>query len=264
MNNAFYASDYIIVGLDFDGVLAQGLNTKIKYAKKWFDLDLKLGQTKKEGFNKLVKSLGRTDLAYSDLTKDLMKQYTLEYEVPLDCKEVLGKLFLENFRFCVITSRTNEEYPYAEAFIKENYGNLIENIHNESPHPNPENRWEIKKREKSYFVHYLKPRIYIDDDIEKLKALRNYPVELFYCRQPENFDKDLGILEKIRIQEFNDWSKFYDMVIQIKDLHEAICWKFGIVNKFSNLTKIYREFHKLSCYQKENLLLEYNQERQVA
>ena len=264
MFNKDYIANYFIIGIDFDGVLAQGINVKIKYAKKWFGLDLNINQTKKDGFNKLVDSLGRTDLTYSDLTKEIMKKYTLEYEVPKNCKEVLSKLFIENFRFIVITSRSNDEYPYAQAFVNENYGSLIKIIHNESSHPNIENRWEIEKRKKSYFVHYTKPRIYVDDDIEKLKALKNYPVELFYCRQPENLDKNLGFFDKKRIYEFNNWQEFYDMTIQLKEMHEAICWKFSKINKFSNLTEIFRIFHKLTSDQKQKLLTEYYNQKVAA
>ncbi|HLC73105.1 MAG TPA: hypothetical protein VJH20_00540 [Candidatus Nanoarchaeia archaeon] len=261
MKNAFYIADYVIIGIDFDGVLAQGYKTKIKYAKKLFNLDLNINQTKRTGFNNLIKSMGRTDITYDDLIKEIMGKYTLEYEVPKYCKEVLTKLFLENFRFAVITSRTNEEYPYAKAFIKDNYGKLISNIHNESSHPNLLNRWRIKFRKKYYFVKKLKPRIYIDDDIKKLKALENYPVELFYCRQPENLDKNLGTIDKIRINEFSDWKNFYDIAIQLKELHEAICWKYNIINKFANAIELYNQVHGMTNRQKQNLIRDYRQQK---
>ncbi len=250
-----YIADYFIIGIDFDGVLAQNYKAKIKYAKELFNLNLKLGQTKKEGFEKLISSLGK-DLSYAEFTKAVVKR-TLEYELPLNCKEVLFKLFKENFRFTVITSRTDEEYPYAEAFIKQNYGNLISNMHNVS-FSDSKNKKKIGLREKFYFVKKLRPRIYIDDDLYKLKALENLPVELFYCRQPENLDKNLNIFDKRRINEFNDWVELYTKVIQIKRLHEAVCWKYKLKNTFSNLIEIFNQVHGLTNRQKENLLIDYD------
>ncbi|MBD3303615.1 hypothetical protein GF343_00565 [Candidatus Woesearchaeota archaeon] len=44
-----YIAKTVITSIDFDGVLAQGVNAKIKYAKKWFGVDLALEQTKNKG-----------------------------------------------------------------------------------------------------------------------------------------------------------------------------------------------------------------------
>ncbi len=53
MRNEHIAKN-INIGLDFDGVLAHGINAKIRYAKKWFGVNLKYSQTKKSGFNNLA------------------------------------------------------------------------------------------------------------------------------------------------------------------------------------------------------------------
>ena len=62
--------EYHIVSLDFDGVLAHGVEVKIRYAKKWFGLDLALHETKKDGFEAKVKQLGM-DISYRDLMDPL-------------------------------------------------------------------------------------------------------------------------------------------------------------------------------------------------
>ncbi len=92
---------YFIVSLDFDGVLAHGLNAKLKYAKEWFGVDLALDQTKDAGFNALMKRLGR-DLNYRSLMDPLNEQHIMEFEIPRDCIKILSSLYAENCRLSLL------------------------------------------------------------------------------------------------------------------------------------------------------------------
>jgi len=71
------AEEYFIVSLDFDGVLAQGLKVKIKYAKEWFGVNLALHQTKKENFEALMAQLGKK-VNYRDLMDPLNEKRIME------------------------------------------------------------------------------------------------------------------------------------------------------------------------------------------
>ena len=112
-------ANYFVVSIDFDGVLAHGISAKIKYAKKWFGVDLRFSETKKEGFESLMKKIGKT-VTYRDLMDRLNEEHIMEYLAPDNCVNVLSSLFREGYRFAVVTSRNEHDFPYAVKFITEN------------------------------------------------------------------------------------------------------------------------------------------------
>ncbi|PIN75745.1 hypothetical protein COV18_02770 [Candidatus Woesearchaeota archaeon CG10_big_fil_rev_8_21_14_0_10_37_12] len=221
------AENYFIISFDFDGVLAHGLNVKRKYAKKWFGVDLELHQTKKEGFNQLMTSTGKSDVNYRSLMDPLNEQHIMEYELPKNCVQVLSRLYTKNCRFVIITSRNNHDYPYAVAFVKEKFAGLIKYIHNTSNEP------------KGRFVGKLKPRIHIDDDLSKLRELKEYPIELIYYRQPENTGQDISVHEKNRILEANSFQEAEIIIEQIRKTHERVCQQEQIENTWRNVALIF-------------------------
>ncbi len=239
-----YIAKYIIISLDFDGVLAHGLNAKLKYAKKWFNLDLSLSQTKKEGFEKLVKKLGK-QLNYRSLMDPLNEEHIMEYELPLGCLQILEKLYSEGFRFVIITARNNHDSPYAVEFVKHKLGHLIKNIHN------------TRNESKNKFVKLLKPRVHIDDTLENLIELQNENVHLGYYRQPEN--EHINFKSNERIQEINSWNEFYVFCQKIKLLHEAICWKYDLENNYHHNELLFNFLRKLHQNTKNQLLKEYSE-----
>ncbi|MCF7799207.1 HAD hydrolase-like protein [Candidatus Woesearchaeota archaeon] len=234
----------IIISLDFDGVLAHGLDAKIHYAKKWFDMNLSLSQTKKDGFEELAHHLGKKDINYRSLMDPLNEKHIMEYKVPDGCISVLKKLHSEGFRFVIITSRNNHDYPYAVHFVKHKFGSLIKFIHNTRNEP------------KTEFVRRLRPRVHLDDDLKKLVELQSEPVSLFYYRQPENAHVHLP-LGTSRIKEVHSWEQFYHFCHDLKMLHEAVCWKFDVVNDYRHNTEIVRLCNHLSPDKKHQLLSEY-------
>ena len=234
----------IIVSLDFDGVLAHGLKIKKFYSKKWFGMNLSLSQTKKEGFEALAHQLGKKDINYRSLMDPLNEKHIMEYEVPAGCISVLKKLHGEDFRFVIITSRNDHDYPYAKLFVKHKFGQLIKYVHNTRNEP------------KNGFVRRLRPRIHIDDGLKKLVELTHEPISLCYYRQPENTHVNLP-LGTTRIKEIHNWEQFYNFCHKLKNLHEAICWKFEIHNDFTHNTQIARVLNQMSDYEKQHLLEEY-------
>ena len=109
---------------------------------------------------------------------------------------------------------------------------------------------------KNKFVRKLKPHIHMDDGLKKLKELISEPISLLYYRQPENIHENLPIGTN-RIKEINHWDEFYDFCHKLKLLHEAICWKFDLVNDFRHNTQIVRLLNEMSASETKALLSKY-------
>lgn len=240
-----YVAQNIIVSLDFDGVIAHGLEVKLKYAKKWFGVNLSLEQTKEKGFNELMRRLGRKDINYRSLMNPLNEKHIMEYKVPFGCRDALSKLFNEGFRFVVVTSRNDHDFPYAIKFIKYAFGDIIKYIHN------------TRNESKGGFIRKLKPRVHVDDDLKKLLQIEGFPVELLYYRQPENYHENVPVLHRSKIIEIKDWNQFYTFLHVLKEIHEAICWFNKWENKYSNIGKIYTYYKSLSRSKLTDLLNNY-------
>lgn len=234
----------IIVGLDFDGVLAHGLKAKLKYAKELFGLDLRLNQTKEEGFNKLVQSLG-LKINYRSLMDPVNEKHIMEYEVPPNCVDVIKKLYEEGFRFVIVTSRNNHDYPYAKLFVEKYFNGVIKKVYNTRNEP------------KDRFVYKLKARAYVDDDLKKLIELENTSARLIYYRQAENKHIDLPLSMKTKCIEIYDWVSFYKIIHQLKEIHEAICWFHNLKNNIFNLKEIDKHYKNMSLDEIKELIRKY-------
>lgn len=189
-----------ILGLDFDGVLALGSKVKIKYAKKWYDIKISPKECKEISFNNLMDKKGHPEIRYRELMNRIFKHYLNEYDVPSNCQKVLQKFHEEKFPIVVLSSRKAWEYPGALKYIKKSYSGLIKRFYNSA------------EKSKDEIVKKARPSIYIDDDLEKLRACTYLPVELVYFRQPENFHKHRSKEDKKRIHEVKNWDELYKAV----------------------------------------------------
>ncbi|MFH1915756.1 MAG: hypothetical protein ABIJ21_00690 [Nanoarchaeota archaeon] len=239
---AEHIAETFVVSIDFDGVLALGWPVKMKYAKEWFGVDLTLEQTKKEAFEALMLSKGRSGINYRSLMDPLNEGHIMEYAVPDGCIDALRDLYGKGFRFVVITSRNDHDYPYAKAFLKQKFGDLIRYVHNTRDEP------------KGKFVSKLKPRIHIDDDLEKLAEIANLPVELIYFRQPENAHESA---QGSRILDTPNWYDIKRYCETMRNIHEAICWKYKIENVYRNISRIFALRQAFSPNEIDILLKEY-------
>ncbi|MGM5481012.1 MAG: 5' nucleotidase, NT5C type [Nanobdellota archaeon] len=238
-----YVAKNIIISLDFDGVLAHGLNAKKKYAKKWFGLSLSLSQTKKDAFEDFARKEG-LNINYRSLMDPLNEKHIMEYEVPENCIPILKKLHSQGFRFVIITSRNDHDYPYAKKFVKKRFGKLIRHIHN------------TRNKPKTEFIKKLKPRIHIDDDLKKLHHISGECLDLCYYRQPENYHEDL-IDDAGRITEIRSWREFYDFCHHQKLLYEAICWKYNLKNNVFKNNLIFNHLKRIPEASQKKLIQEY-------
>jgi hypothetical protein len=232
-----------VVSLDFDGVLALGWQVKVRYAKDWFGLDLALDRTKRKGFEELVKHLGRTDVSYTLLMDRINRDHIMEYAVPDGCKAALASLYRQGFRFVVVTSREDHEFPPAQAYVKQHFGDIIQYMHN------------TKNEPKGSFMKRLHPRIHIDDDAKKLLDLYDFPVELVYYRQHENDHQDVS---ETRIVEMKSWKDFKEYCLILRRMHDAICAEYGLRNTYRDVEKIFAYIHTLRDDKMSDLLRRHN------
>lgn len=184
-------AENFVTSLDFDGVLAHGLELKRKYAKEWFGVDLELDQTKAPGFNELMKKLGMPH-NYRSLMDPINEEHIMEYEIPKDCIPVLEKLHSEGFRFVVTTYRSEHDYPYAMQFVEAKFGRLVDGVYNS------------KTAHKGEIMEKIKPKLHVDDDLSKLVLLEGYPLERVYYRQPENEGQETSDKRIVQVNSFEE------------------------------------------------------------
>lgn len=240
--NPPHIAKHPVVSLDFDGVLAHAYPLKVKYAKEWFGVKLELSQTKEKAFDELMKRKGLPYRYRTDLAARLNKEHLMEYAVPKGCKKALHALEKEGFRFVVVTSRNDWELKRSKLFLKKRFGGLITHVHNTSDEP------------KDRFVRRLHTRIHLDDDLFKLKALAGCATELCWYRQPENHHLNT---RSQRITQIHNWEEFAHHCRALRELHEAVCWRFGIKNTWHHAHEIFDRFHALSEADRHVLLDRY-------
>lgn len=245
MASESYIADYTIISLDFDGVLAHGIELKQKYAREWYHVYLTLADTKRDDFNSLVKKRGLKFVDYDKFMLAVNKVHMDEYKIQPHCLSSLKTLYHQGFRFVVITSRDDEIFPYAGQFLAKNFGGIIKYVHNTNNTP---------KDELALRLHVL---AHMDDGLNKLVELKQTPLELLYYRQPENTHKNLPVGET-RIKEIFNWQEFYNYLLYMRMLHEAICWRFGIQNNVYKLKDIFDIRQKLNSGQEKALIDAYN------
>ncbi|MBU0980899.1 MAG: hypothetical protein KJ709_08920 [Nanoarchaeota archaeon] len=232
-----------IVGLDFDGVLALGVDIKRKYAKKWYGIDLPLEATKEAGFDSFMRARGQP-YTYHQLIGEIIARHMMEYKVPQGCQQTLNALSKRGVAYVTITSRRQSYYEPMVQFCHEHFPS-IRYFHNTKDQP------------KTDFAKRLRLRAYVDDGLSKLQELRDIPLELIYFRQEENRREDLGRKDKDRIHEAKSWKAIEDLIIDVMDLHEAICWDKGCPNNVYASEYIFQESHKMPRERRQKLLQRY-------
>jgi hypothetical protein len=212
----------LIVALDFDGTIASGEKAKIKYARQFFNINIRPDQTTKDTF-----PLGGEK--YMELMRYVATHAIMEYELESGVKEVLQRLYCLGFRFVVITSRFDgpggEEFAACIRFCK----------HNSLPITYFHNTNGLSKHELCQRLH---ARAMIDDTCSKLLLLQGTYAQLFFLRQPWNVHELSLAKSSSFINVLRNWKDFYVSMLKLKELHDLIAKKIGIKNKWSNLDQI--------------------------
>ena len=235
---ALFIARSIHVSLDFDGTIAHGLQAKQTYAHQWFGVSLQLDQTKKDGFNALMKKL-KLPYNYRHFMDKLNEEHIMEYEIPPYLIDVLSRLYQQGFRFTVVSSRNTHDYPFARIFLKDRFGSLIPQM------------YATQDKSKMFFLEKIKPIIHVDDDLYKLRDIAGSPVHKFYYRQPENNGLDMTREDMEDITEFFDWREFEKMVNTIRQMNEAICWakNWSHTRKTAHIIYSYWKNNNMECEQ---------------
>lgn len=211
-----YVAENIIVALDFDGVIAFGEPAKIKYVKILHSLDVNENQITKDTY-----PLGPKK--YRELMDQVGSKYIMDFALAPKCKEVLDTLYIQGFRFVIVTSRFDFEFEACKDFCK--FHKLpIKYFHN------------TNESSKDYLCNKLHVRAMIDDTLSKLTELKTSPFLRFYYNAPWNahirtVDKDF-----INVKS---WKEFYDWLIYVKQMHEAISYNTDIKNNVFGLAALY-------------------------
>ncbi|MDP3918518.1 MAG: hypothetical protein Q8Q35_01255 [Nanoarchaeota archaeon] len=208
----------IIVTLDFDGCVALGEPVKIKYAKIYHNIDVTSRQIVKETY-----PIGKDK--YKELMDKVTTEHIMEYVLDSQCKEVLDELYVQGFRFAVVTSRTGPELEAAKQFCKIN-SLPISYYHATSNSP------------KTIICKKLKSRAMIDDSLLKLIDLIDTPLHLFFLKREWNkHEKVSGELKNL-VSVVSNWGEFYSGLLDLRNLHEAVCYYNHWRNNFAHVQRI--------------------------
>src|SRR3989338_5136688 len=149
----------------------------------------------------------------------------MDYQVDTQCKNVLDSLYKEGFRFAVVTSRSGQELDAAMRFV-EGFKLPITYFH------------AVDNKPKDVICTKLRARAMIDDSLFKLVELLNTPLTLFFLRREWNTHEKVTGELKEQIHVIKDWREFQVGLLELRDLHEAVCFFNGWENNFAQVKKI--------------------------
>ncbi len=211
-----HIAETIVVALDFDGVIGIGEKTKIKYAKILQGIDVNSAQITKDTY-----PLGK--IKYDELMEQVCTKHTLEFEIASNCKKILEKLFAENFRFVIVTSRKDNQIQQTKDFCKL-HKLPIKFFHN------------TNNETKEHLCRRIHASAIIDDSLHKIEELKQVPILGFYLKTNWNAHISTNDKDYINIES---WTEFYNHLISMKEMHEAICFANKIKNNLYNSELIY-------------------------
>ncbi len=148
-----------VIALDFDGTIALGREeAKVEYAKLYHGIEISA-----------FESIGRTyplgREKYGELRNLVDKNFN-NYRMAPDCKEVLDKLYMESFRFAIVTGRNYESMDSCYRFVEENKL-PIDNLYCTNEQPKAETCLQIEAK------------AMLDDTIKELLALKGTGIRQF-------------------------------------------------------------------------------------
>lgn len=180
------------IGIDFDGVIIDSSNIKIRIAKERFGIRLTPERASKE--NILLSGVSVDDYNIFFRTILSSQEKFLINLVP-GAKEVMNQLYLSNGIY-VITSRHNDDLKHIKDLLRHhdiNYHFII------NTSDQPKNKACLEN----------KIAIYLDDDVHKLQKINNGFTKCFLLDKPYNRNIDF---DKDKIERVLDWHDFYSRI----------------------------------------------------
>jgi hypothetical protein len=183
------------IGIDFDGVIIDTANLKVKLARELFGIELDI----KNASRSIILKMGIDAKTYDKTFRRII--ITREsHEIPLIefAKETIDKIYAEHpdNRVYIITSRSDFEVPYQKNIMNNKqikYHNLI----------------NTSDQSKNRICLENKIRAYLDDDLHKLEQINNGYTKLFLLTRPYNMnDKS----QNPDIERVNNWIEFHERI----------------------------------------------------
>ena len=169
----------------------------------------------------------------------------MEYILDPKCKQVLKDLYNEGFRFAVVTSRSGEELKAAIKFSK--FNKLpISYFHGNDNKP------------KTLICRKLKSRAMIDDSLHKLAKLVNTPLHLYFLKRKWNSHEIVS--RRSEVIQIKGWREFQIKLLEMRELHEAICYYNNWRNNFARVKQI-SDFLKNNKPKALKMLKDYRKEK---
>lgn len=247
-----HVAQNIIVGLDFDGTISYSFHLRVAYARREWGFNLPI--------NKVIRDTWPMEYGmdkYWQMADAVDNGKINEHQLMPGCREVLTSLHSQGFRFAVVTKRGpirkanvktgvvfGKEKPeskfvrltesYSDVapmwFIK-HHGLPIDYYHATDHDHDLKKKWEVCKK--------LYARAFLDDDLKILYGLVENPTfaKPFFIRQPWNTDQPTPPSSSGIITVTN-WNQFGKWLIDIKQMHEAICYFNRWENAYYNLPRV--------------------------
>lgn len=236
MSKSSHIALNIIVSLDFDGCIAIGEDAKVKWAKIYHGIDVKPNEITK-------KTYPLKEGKYKELMQKVTIDHIMDYKLDPQCKDVLDSLYKEGFRFAVVTSRSGPELYAAIRFLS-TFKLPIAYFH------------AVDNKPKDVICTKLRARAMIDDSLDKLVELVNTPLQLFFLRRTWNEEEKVTGELKQQVKVIKDWREFHAGLLELRDLHEAVCYYNDWENNFAQVKKI-TDFIKQNSGKASQMLKDY-------
>ncbi len=96
----------------------------------------------------------------------------------------------------------------------------------------------VDNKPKDVICTRLRARAMIDDSLFKLVELLNTPLTLFFLRREWNTHEKVTGELKDQVHVIKDWREFQLGLLELRDLHEAVCYYNQWENNFTQVKKI--------------------------
>lgn len=197
----------MIIGSDFDGVIADDTFARISYVKKRYGVDIKADEI--HG-SKLAAKVG--EAAKRDIELEVnCSEITMTFRPMPHVAEVFKRFIEDGDRIIIITGRTREGIKWARRFMKV-HGIPHHHIWSSKEfyiHPERELRRMQDLKGKGRLAHSVRPAVFVEDSdkhLEHLLPLKDQ-VRLFLYNHPYNSHVSLPGVKRIF-----GWQEVYDHV----------------------------------------------------
>lgn len=245
-----HVAQNIIVGLDFDGTVSYSFHLRVAYARREWGFDLPISKVMSETW---PREYGMDKYWQMAVTVD--NEEIAHHQVAPGCKEVLTYLHSQGFRFAIVTKRGPTRWAnvktgavFGRETPKSKFVKITESSQDIAPvwfikhHGLPIDYYQATDhdhdlKKKWQVCMKLHARAFLDDDLKISYGLvENHTfAKPFFIKQPWNQPIPP---EESGITTVANWADFGRHLLNLKDMHEAICYFSRWENAYYNLPRI--------------------------